>query len=150
MRKIPLSEAIPHLLVIVTVVTLLVVFLINVFPPLKAAEIIDTSISESASIPVKEGNINGSASSSGSESAAASSAGSSSDKPQNTKININTASVSELMTLDGIGEVRAKAIVEYRTENGNFRSIDELALVSGIGEKTLENNRGRITVDSTQ
>ena len=142
MRKIPLSEALPNLIVIATVVTLFVVFMINMFPPLKDAVIIDdsSSTSENSSVFVREGNVNSSADMSENISSTGST------KTQNTKININTASVSELMTLDGIGEVKANAIVEYRTKNGLFKSIDELMLVSGIGEKTLEKNRDRITV----
>lgn len=61
-------------------------------------------------------------------------------------ININTAPAYKLEELDGIGEVKAAAIVQYREENGNFKSVDELVNVKGIGEKTLEKNRNRITV----
>lgn len=61
-------------------------------------------------------------------------------------ININTAPAYKLEELDGIGEVKAAAIVQYREENGNFKSVDELVNVKGIGEKTLEKNRDRITV----
>ena len=64
----------------------------------------------------------------------------------NALININTAPASELMQLDGIGEVRAQAIVQYREEHGSFKSLDELVNVKGIGEKTLEKNREKITV----
>ena len=64
----------------------------------------------------------------------------------NALININTATASELMQLDGIGEVRAQAIVQYREEHGSFKSLDELVNVKGIGEKTLEKNREKITV----
>ncbi len=61
-------------------------------------------------------------------------------------VNINTATKEQLMTLDGIGEVKAEAILEYRRENGNFRSLDELLEVKGIGEKTLEKIRNSIIV----
>ena len=61
-------------------------------------------------------------------------------------ININTASEEELATLAEVGEVKARAIVEFREKYGDFRSIDELTLVEGIGEVTVEANRGRITV----
>ena len=53
------------------------------------------------------------------------------------KVNINTASADELMTLSGIGESRAEAIIDYRTRYGNFESVDELMNISGIGEKML-------------
>ena len=66
-------------------------------------------------------------------------------KPTGT-VNINTATKEQLMTLDGIGEVKATAILEYRRENGNFYTVDELTNVKGIGEKTLETIRARIKV----
>ena len=62
------------------------------------------------------------------------------------KININTAGLDDLMTLKGIGEVKAQAIIDYRTQYGNFSTVYDLTLVSGIGEKTLENILDDITV----
>lgn len=61
-------------------------------------------------------------------------------------VNINTATVHHLQRISGIGETRARAVVEYRENHGAFKSVDELANVSGIGEKTLEKIRGQITV----
>lgn len=61
-------------------------------------------------------------------------------------ININTCSYEDLLSLNGIGPVKAQAIIEYRTLNGGFSSIEEITNVSGIGEKTFESIRGFITV----
>ena len=61
-------------------------------------------------------------------------------------INLNTATVSQLMELKGIGEVKANAIVRYREENGVFHSVDEILNVKGIGEKTFEKIHDQITV----
>ena len=60
-------------------------------------------------------------------------------------INLNTTR-EELMTLSGIGEVKADAIIAYRTENGAFQSVEQLLEVSGIGEKTLEKLRAQVCV----
>ena len=61
-------------------------------------------------------------------------------------ININTATATELETLSGIGEVIAQAIIDHRTENGPFASVDALLDVSGIGDATLEEIRDAVTV----
>lgn len=61
-------------------------------------------------------------------------------------ININTASVQELTSLPGIGETKANNIVSYRTENGYFKTIEDLKNVSGIGDATFEQLKDYITV----
>ena len=66
--------------------------------------------------------------------------------PDNTLININIASVTELVTLPGIGESKAKNIITYREENGYFKTIEELKNVSGIGDATFEQLKAYITV----
>jgi competence protein ComEA len=60
--------------------------------------------------------------------------------------NVNSATPTELEELPGVGEVIAQAIVDYRTENGPFASVDQLLDVSGIGDATLENIRELVTV----
>lgn len=69
------------------------------------------------------------------------------ESSENTRMmNINTASINELTTLPGIGEVKARAIVDYRENHGPFKSVEELMMVSGIGEKTYEKLREKICV----
>jgi competence protein ComEA len=63
------------------------------------------------------------------------------------KININTADEATLMALKGIGEAKAKAIIEYRQKNGPFKAIDDLTKVNGIADKTLAQLREQITVE---
>ena len=63
------------------------------------------------------------------------------------KINLNTATLSELQMISGIGAKRAQDIIDYRDANGGFSSVDDLANVSGIGEKTLEKLKSEVTVD---
>lgn len=60
------------------------------------------------------------------------------EENNNKKLNINKASVSELMTIPGIGEVRAKSIIDFRESNNGFKSVEELKKISGIGEKTFD------------
>ena len=60
-------------------------------------------------------------------------------------IDVNTATAEELAeALHGIGMAKARAIIEYREENGQFEHIDELVSVRGIGLRTVDRNRDRI------
>lgn len=61
-------------------------------------------------------------------------------------VNINTAGVKELTTLDGIGESKAQKIIAYREENGAFKSIEDIKNVSGIGATTYEKFKENITI----
>lgn len=61
-------------------------------------------------------------------------------------VNINTAGVEELMELDGIGEVIAQRIIDYRNEHGKFTSIEEIKNVSGIGDTKFEKIKDRICI----
>jgi competence protein ComEA len=77
----------------------------------------------------------------------AESAGSSaSPPPPGQPLNLNTATLEQLDTLDGIGPGLATAILEYREEHGGFGSVDELGEVPGIGEKRLESLREQVRV----
>ena len=69
------------------------------------------------------------------------------DKDSPKKININLATSEELQTLSGIGPSKADAIISYREENGQFKSIEGLLEVSGIGEKSLEKLKEEVTVN---
>lgn len=61
-------------------------------------------------------------------------------------VNVNSAMATELEELPGIGEVIAQRIIDYRTENGPFATVDELLDVSGIGDAILESIRELVTV----
>ena len=63
------------------------------------------------------------------------------------KININTASAEELAALNGIGKVKAEAIIAHRNQVGAFKSIEELTLVKGIGQATLNKNKEILTLE---
>ena len=65
---------------------------------------------------------------------------------QNTKISINTATLEELMTLPGIGQSKAEAIIDYRTTNGKFEKIEQLMEITGIGESIFAKIKENITI----
>jgi competence protein ComEA len=60
------------------------------------------------------------------------------NKAENNKVNINTAGLSELKTIPGIGDAKAKSIIEYRNTYGTFKDISDIKNVSGIGDKLYE------------
>jgi competence protein ComEA len=65
------------------------------------------------------------------------------------KVNINTADAKTLATaLEGVGESRAEAIVQYRTEHGPFKSLEALADVKGIGQSVVKANLDRMTLNA--
>lgn len=60
-------------------------------------------------------------------------------------VNVNTASAGDLAQLDGVGPAKAAAIIDYREENGPFKTVDGLTQVSGIGDKTVAGLRDDAT-----
>ena len=73
-----------------------------------------------------------------------------SEETEENRVNINTASASELDALPGIGPVLAQRIIDRRTEQGPFTSVEELLEVDGIGQATLDGLREFITVKETK
>ena len=63
------------------------------------------------------------------------------------KINLNTATVEQLISLPGIGEKKAEAIIKYRNEHGRFSSTEQLLDVSGIGDATYEKLKDLVTAE---
>jgi competence protein ComEA len=65
---------------------------------------------------------------------------------QSGKVDINTANLKALSGLEGIGPERAKSIIDYRTKNGSFKSIEDLKKVKGIGDKIYSKISSQIRV----
>lgn len=63
------------------------------------------------------------------------------------KVNINTATVEELMSLKGIGEKKAESIIEHREKDGPFATIEDLKDVKGVGDKIFNTIKHLITVE---
>jgi competence protein ComEA len=62
-------------------------------------------------------------------------------------VNINTASAEQIAeAMVGVGDSKAEAIITFRKKHGPFKTVDDLVMVKGIGEKTLEKNRANIMV----
>lgn len=68
------------------------------------------------------------------------------NEEENNKVNINKATLEELLTISGIGESKAKSIIEYRIQNGEFKQIEDIMDVSGIGEALYEKIKNYIKV----
>ncbi len=64
----------------------------------------------------------------------------------NYPLNINTATLEELMTIDGLGEKRASAIIEYRNYLGKYTSVEQIMEIEGFGEEIYKQIAGYLTV----
>jgi len=64
----------------------------------------------------------------------------------NAALNLNTATKEDLVALSGIGPAKAQAILDYRTQHGGFKSVDELKDVKGIGARRFEKLKAELTV----
>ncbi|HEX7606462.1 MAG TPA: helix-hairpin-helix domain-containing protein, partial [Usitatibacter sp.] len=64
-------------------------------------------------------------------------------------VNINSATKEQLESLNGIGPVKAQAIVDYRTKNGPFKSLDDVKKVNGVGDATFDKIKGDISLSGT-
>ncbi|HET8731043.1 MAG TPA: ComEA family DNA-binding protein [Moraxellaceae bacterium] len=66
------------------------------------------------------------------------------DSAQSAPVNVNTAGLGVLVTLKGVGEQKAKAIINFRKAHGPFRSFDDFEAVPGVGPALIDRNRERI------
>ena len=105
---------------------------------------IPEQLSDSADVPANSSSGSSSDTSEGvtTSSGSTSSAGSVS---ASSKVNINTADSSQLQEINGVGPATAQKIIDYRTSNGRFQSIEDIKNVSGIGDKTYEKLKDQIT-----
>ncbi|TVV43323.1 ComEA family DNA-binding protein [Thalassolituus sp. C2-1] len=62
-------------------------------------------------------------------------------------VNINTATAEQLSQLDGIGKAKAEAIIVYRQQHGQFKSLDDITQVKGIGKAILDKNRSMLALE---
>jgi competence protein ComEA len=76
--------------------------------------------------------------------------GGESRKTSSAVVNINSATVTELETLPGIGARTAQRILEYRQKNGGFKKIEELMNVQGVGEKSFLKIKDRLTIGTRE
>ncbi|MCK6386099.1 MAG: helix-hairpin-helix domain-containing protein [Zoogloea sp.] len=65
-------------------------------------------------------------------------------------VNLNTATASDLDGIKGIGPSKAKAIIDYRSKNGPFKSVEDLKNVKGFGEKSITKLKGELTVSGAE
>lgn len=72
--------------------------------------------------------------------------GQSSQATKQQVVNLNKSTFEQLVTLKGIGQTKAQAIIAYRQQVGRFKSIDELTQVSGIGDKIVSQNKARLSI----
>ncbi len=64
-----------------------------------------------------------------------------------TAVNINTATTEQLSQLDGIGKAKAEAIILYRKQHGQFKSLDDITQIKGIGKAILDKNRSMLALE---